>query len=92
MVQNHLNAPSVNEIEAPFICLNRESLSSPIILSAPHGGTDYTQYPSHEIDRAAMRSLEDCGTTEIAKLAAADIRPTIIATCPRAIIDLNRPK
>lgn len=76
---------------APFICRNADMISGPIILSAPHSGTDYSEYLLCGDDIVAMRTLEDSGTAEIAMTAAAHLRPAIIATCPRAFIDLNRP-
>ena len=77
---------------ASFITFNARNVSSPIIISAPHGGTDYPKNLLGGVDLAAMRTLEDSGTTEIATAIAKSGRPAIIATCPRALIDLNRPK
>ena len=75
----------------PFSRLGTIGPSSPIIVSAPHGGTTYSDRFLVGADSDAMRTLEDSGTAEIANRIALDDRPTLIATCPRAIIDLNRP-
>ena len=86
------SAPHMHDADAaPFISFNDGHVSSPIIISAPHGGTDYPKQLLGGVDLAAMRTLEDSGTSEIATAIAGDGRPTIIATCPRALIDLNRP-
>ena len=64
-----------------------------VIISAPHGGC---YYPIEIIDKSdsalrRFRTLEDIGTSVIAKKLYDSHRTIITASLSRAVIDLNRP-
>lgn len=78
-------------VPPPFDCHGPECPASPVVLSVPHAGRDYPLAL-----RAALRTplhsllpLEDRHADTLA-LAARGIETLLIATRPRAWIDLNR--
>ena len=79
------------EPDLPYRLLPATESTGPIIISAPHGGTHYPDGFSKIANLSRMSSLEDSGTADIAVAAATSNRPALIATMPRAVIDLNRP-
>ncbi len=66
--------------------------ASPVILSIPHAGRDYTPalIAQARVRQAALRRLEDRGVDLIAHPLIAAGYTVIIARAPRAMIDLNR--
>ena len=69
------------------------SKDSRIIISAPHGGFCYP-HDLYQLDTETLRrfrSLEDIGTSLIAKKLHQHKYPVISANLPRGVLDLNRP-
>jgi N-formylglutamate amidohydrolase len=64
----------------------------PVILSVPHAGRVYPAdiLAMARVDAAVLRRLEDRHADALASQALAQGCSTIIATVPRAVIDLNR--
>jgi N-formylglutamate amidohydrolase len=66
--------------------------SSPVVLAVPHAGRDYpAPLLAHaRVATATLRGLEDRYADRLVSRAAAKGLPVLIATAPRALIDLNR--
>lgn len=77
--------------EARFERLGPTAPASPVVLSVPHGGRDYPAALAGalRVPLGALVALEDRYVDAVAR-AAAGGRSALIATVPRAWIDLNR--
>lgn len=64
-----------------------------MVISAPHGGFFYPRdlYPLDEDRLRRFRSLEDIGTSLIARQMHQGQYPVLIAPLARGVLDLNRP-
>lgn len=69
-----------------------DTLSTPVILSIPHAGRHYppAMAPLLRLPMTRLAALEDRHVDSLASRAIAAGVPTLIATAPRAWIDLNR--
>ncbi|HEY0625514.1 MAG TPA: N-formylglutamate amidohydrolase [Allosphingosinicella sp.] len=78
--------------EPPFIRLGSETPASPVVLSVPHAGRDYSPalLRSARIPREKLEALEDRLVDRLIWRAVADGAAAIVARTPRAEIDLNR--
>ena len=64
----------------------------PIVLSVPHGGWQYPKSLVTTDNLERCISLADTGTAELGTMLAGGNFPVLIASCSRAVCDLNRPK
>lgn len=66
--------------------------ASPVVLSVPHAGRDYpaTLLAQARVPAAVLRRLEDRYADRLVARAAACGFPVLVATAPRALVDLNR--
>ena len=87
-------APQMAEPEADhsFIRVGPERAASPVVLSVPHAGRDYSSalLRSARLPLSAIESLEDRLVDRLVWRAAAAGCVGIVARAPRAEIDLNR--
>lgn len=69
-----------------------ETPAGPVILSVPHAGTDYSPalLKASRLPRRLLETLEDPLVDRLVWRAAAEGATTLVATIPRAEIDLNR--
>jgi len=75
-----------------FLTHHVENLSIPVLLSVPHAGRDYPDavFRNLRLPPEMLIRLEDRYADLLVRKAVAAAVPTIIATYPRAWIDLNR--
>lgn len=80
------------ELDPPFVVVEPERLTSPLVVSSPHSGSVYPQrfLASSRLDALALRRSEDCFVDELFGGAAGLGAPLIHARFPRAYLDLNR--
>lgn len=80
------------ELDPPFLVVEPERLTSPIVVSSPHSGSVYPRrfLASSRLDALALRRSEDCFVDELFGGAPALGAPLIHARFPRAYLDLNR--
>src|ERR671916_47811 len=78
--------------DAPFWRMGPESPASPVVLSVPHAGRDYSPalLKSARLPLAKLETLEDRLVDRLAWRAVSDGAVAIVARAPRAEIDLNR--
>ena len=83
---------SESAAEPPFVRIGPERLASPVILSVPHAGRDYSPalLKAARLPRAMLETLEDRLVDRLVWQATAAGATTFIARAPRAEIDLNR--
>jgi len=83
---------SESEPAPPFVRIGPERLSSPVIISVPHAGRDYspTLLKTARLSRPMLETLEDRLVDRLVWRATAAGATTFIARTPRAEIDLNR--
>ena len=76
----------------PFVRIGPERLSSPVILSVPHAGRDYSPelLKAARLSRPLLETLEDRLVDRLVWQATAAGATTFVARAPRAEIDLNR--
>lgn len=76
----------------PFLRIGPEAPASPVVLSVPHAGRDYSEalLRSARLPRHMLESLEDRLVDRLVWRAASNGAAGIVATVPRAEIDLNR--
>ncbi len=76
----------------PFVRIGPERLTSPVILSVPHAGRDYSPelLESARLSRPMLETLEDRLVDRLVWQATAAGATTFVARTPRAEIDLNR--
>ncbi|TMJ12969.1 MAG: N-formylglutamate amidohydrolase [Alphaproteobacteria bacterium] len=76
----------------PFRIIGPDAPASPVLLSVPHAGRDYSDalLKAARLPRAMLESLEDRLVDRLVWRAAAAGSTAIVATVPRAEIDLNR--
>jgi N-formylglutamate amidohydrolase len=76
----------------PFIRIGPEAPASPVVLSVPHAGRDYSQalLKSSRLPRRTLETLEDRLVDRLVWRALSGGATGIVATVPRAEIDLNR--
>jgi N-formylglutamate amidohydrolase len=80
------------EASPPFIRIGPEAPASPVVLSVPHAGRHYSEslLKSSRLPRATLESLEDRLVDRLVWRALGSGASGIVATAPRAEIDLNR--
>lgn len=88
--QTHQIVPD-QDIPAFQFIAGQEGLTSPVVLSVPHGGWLYPESLVHEDNLNRCASLADTGTAELGLMLAGGAYPTLMACCCRAACDLNRP-
>lgn len=78
--------------EPPFLRIGPEQPASPVVLSVPHAGREYsaTLLAASRLPRARLELLEDRLVDRLVWRAIATGATAIIARAPRAEIDLNR--
>ncbi len=83
---------SDNPVDIPFLRLGSDPLRSPLILSVPHAGRDYSDalLGASRLPREKLESLEDRLVDRLIWRATANGAAAIVAQRPRAEIDLNR--
>ena len=81
----------LNSITPPF-CVGGTAVPGPIVVSVPHAGRHYATEMFTHITAEAAASLEDTGSDQLGLSLARDDRPVLIASCARAVCDLNRPE
>lgn len=76
----------------PFLRIGPERPVSPVILSVPHAGRDYSPalLKAARLGQAALETLEDRLVDRLVWRATANGATAFIARAPRAEIDLNR--
>ena len=76
----------------PFVRIGPERLTSPVILSVPHAGRDYSPelLKAARLSRPMLETLEDRLVDRLVWQATAAGATTFVAKVPRAEIDLNR--
>ena len=76
----------------PFLRIGPDSPASPVVLSVPHAGREYSEalLRSSRLPRSALESLEDRLVDRLVWRALGSGATGIVATAPRAEIDLNR--
>ena len=84
--------PSDKDASPPFERSGPSSPTSPVVLSVPHAGRDYSPalLTAARLTRGQLESLEDRLVDRLVEPAQATGAVTIIARTPRAEIDLNR--
>ena len=84
--------PSDGPRNAPFVRLGPPSAASPVVLSVPHAGRDYSPrlLSASRLTRRHLESLEDRLVDRLIEPALATGVTAIVARRPRAEIDLNR--
>jgi len=80
------------ERDAPFVRLGPPAAASPVVLSVPHAGRDYSPLllDASRLTRRQLESLEDRYVDRLVEPALGTGATAIIARRPRAEIDLNR--
>lgn len=78
--------------DAPFFRAGPERPASPVVLSVPHAGRDYSPalLKSARVPRATLEGLEDRLVDRLVWRAVQDGATAFVARAPRAEIDLNR--
>jgi len=78
--------------KAPFIRIGPARPASPVILSVPHAGRDYSPelLRASRVPREALETLEDRLADRLIWRATAAGMTAFVARAPRAEIDLNR--
>jgi N-formylglutamate amidohydrolase len=76
----------------PFHRIGPDRPATPVILSVPHAGRAYSDalLRAARVPQAVLEALEDRLVDRLAWRAVADGATAIVATAPRAEIDLNR--
>ncbi len=76
----------------PFVRIGPERLTSPVILSVPHAGRDYSPelLKAARLSKPMLETLEDRLVDRLVWQATAAGATTFVAHTPRAEIDLNR--
>lgn len=66
--------------------------AAPVVLAVPHAGRDYPAplLAQARVPVAVLRGLEDRYADRLVARAAARSHPVLVATAPRALVDLNR--
>lgn len=80
------------EANPPFLRIGPEAPASPLVLSVPHAGRDYSQalLKSSRLPRARLETLEDRLMDRLVWRALSGGASGLVALAPRAEIDLNR--
>jgi N-formylglutamate amidohydrolase len=81
-----------NELGTPFVRLGPAVPTSPVVLSVPHAGRDYSQklLAASRLSRRDLETLEDRYVDTLIEDALKTGAIAIVARRPRAEIDLNR--
>jgi N-formylglutamate amidohydrolase len=84
--------PQIADDAAPFFRAGPEAAASPVVLSVPHAGRDYSEalMRGARVPRATLETLEDRLVDRLVWRAVRDGATAFIARVPRAEIDLNR--
>jgi N-formylglutamate amidohydrolase len=77
---------------APFFRIGPEQPASPVVLSVPHAGRDYSAalLEASRVPREVLETLEDRLVDRLVWRAVKDGAAAFVARAPRAEIDLNR--
>ncbi|HEX8363757.1 MAG TPA: N-formylglutamate amidohydrolase [Allosphingosinicella sp.] len=77
---------------APFYRIGPEQPASPVVLSVPHAGRDYSAalLKAARVSREVLETLEDRLVDRLVWRAVQDGAAAFVARAPRAEIDLNR--
>lgn len=77
---------------SPFVRIGPERPESPVVLSVPHAGRDYSEalLAAARLPRSALEALEDRLVDRLVWRATAAGATAFVARAPRAEIDLNR--
>jgi N-formylglutamate amidohydrolase len=83
---------SESDAPAPFVRIGPERPVSPVVLSVPHAGRDYSPQllNAARLPRAVLETLEDRLVDRLVWRATEAGAVAIVARAPRAEIDLNR--
>jgi N-formylglutamate amidohydrolase len=83
---------SASPAPQPFYRTGPERLASPVVLSVPHAGRAYSAelLRAARVPQAVLEALEDRLVDRLVWRAVAGGATAIVATAPRAEIDLNR--
>lgn len=83
---------SDSEAPPPFVRIGPSRPASPVVLSVPHAGRDYSPalLAAARLPRDLLETLEDRLVDRLVWQAAAAGATAIVARAPRAEIDLNR--
>lgn len=75
-----------------FKLIRPDVLSSPVVFAAPHSGRDYTWsfLRRSGLNELTIRSSEDAFVDRLIEAAPNSGAPLLVATVPRAYVDLNR--
>lgn len=86
------SSPHAAAPDHPFRVIGPDVPASPVLLSVPHAGRDYSDalLKAARLPRSMLESLEDRLVDRLVWRAAAAGSTAIVATVPRAEIDLNR--
>ena len=84
-----MSAPAASP---PFVRIGPEPLASPVVLSVPHAGRDYSAalLAAARLPRDVLETLEDRLVDRLVWQATAAGATAFIARAPRAEVDLNR--
>jgi N-formylglutamate amidohydrolase len=76
----------------PFLLQGPPQPSRPVLISVPHAGRNYSAalIAAARVPLAVLRRLEDSRADLLAESAIAEGYSAVIASAPRALIDLNR--
>lgn len=83
---------SAPDASPPFVRIGPEPLASPVLLSVPHAGRDYSPalLAAARLPRDVLETLEDRLVDRLVWEATAAGATAFVARAPRAAIDLNR--
>ena len=78
--------------EAPFFRVGPAQPATPVVLSVPHAGRDYSEslLRASRVPKATLETLEDRLVDRLVWRAAQEGATAFVARVPRAEIDLNR--
>jgi N-formylglutamate amidohydrolase len=86
------HSPPMADDAAPFFRAGPDRPASPVVLSVPHAGRDYSEavLRAARVPKATLETLEDRLVDRLVWRAVRDGATAFIARVPRAEIDLNR--
>ena len=79
-------------MDGSFQLFMPQQRTTSVVFASPHSGKDYPDHMLRRsvLDRAAIRSSEDAFVDRLFDLAPVAGAPFLVATAPRAYVDLNR--
>jgi N-formylglutamate amidohydrolase len=83
---------AANAVTSPFIRIGAAGCASPVVLSVPHAGREYSEHilKASRLSKRQLETLEDRYVDRLIEGALRTGATAIVARCPRAEIDLNR--